>query len=197
MKWPSIQLNVAEVNLKYLLLYCCLSDGHFLKWNALIINNEQLRECTRIVLFVLVCYVLFHKNSLTELFTMGRTKITKERANGRTYIQFRPWQIIMTIERAECMMMIMQQLITKRMLFSHKIRTFSDLSTCFFFIFTQFDQNIKEEKIGIAWKPDDGLLNWQHIYTVSLFIHETSYYAFYLWKLCNASWVLIAHVYIF
>lgn len=90
MKWPSIQLNVAEVNLKYLLLYCCLSDGHFLKWNALIINNEQLRECTRIVLFVLVCYVLFHKNSLTELFTMGRTKITKERANGRTYIQFRP-----------------------------------------------------------------------------------------------------------
>lgn len=31
-----------------------------------------------------------------------------------------------------------------------QIRTFSDLSTCFFFIFTQFDQNIKEEKIGIA-----------------------------------------------
>lgn len=47
MKRPSIQLDVAEVNLKYLLLYCCLSDGHFLKWNALIINNEQLRECTR------------------------------------------------------------------------------------------------------------------------------------------------------
>lgn len=50
MKRPSIQPGcVAEVNLKYLLLYCCLSDGHFLKWNALIINNEQLRECTRIV----------------------------------------------------------------------------------------------------------------------------------------------------
>lgn len=82
MKRPSIQLNVAEVNLKYLLLYCCLSDGHFLKWNALIINNEQLRECTRIVLFVLVCYVLFHKNSLTELFTMGRTK-NNERTSER------------------------------------------------------------------------------------------------------------------
>lgn len=154
MKRPSIQLNVAEVNLKYLLLYCCLSDGHFLKWNALIINNEQLRECTRIVLFVLVCYVLFHKNSLTELFTMGRTKNNERMSERTNYIQFRPWQIIMTIGRAECMMMIMQQLITKRMLFAHKFVHFRICQLVFFFSFLHNATKIlKKKKLELHENP--------------------------------------------